>query len=111
MLGQNLVSLSTEFHLECLKLVLEHSMDQLAENFHVHNSSEGPVELFRIVGRDGFGRFPLHLAAAYNDSSAVKLLVQYGFQNFQSQDNSGYTPLHLACLKGIIKRHLNVFDI
>ena len=102
MMGKNLVSLSTEFHLECLKLVLEHSMDQLAENFHLHNHSEGPVEVFRSVDKDSFGRSPLHLAAAYTNSSAVKLLFQYGFQNFQSKDNFGYTPLHIACLKGII---------
>ena len=89
MLGQNGVSLSAEFHLECLKLILEYSKD-------IHASGTDLA--------DTFGRVPLHLAAANTEASAVKLLVQHGFQNFKSLDDLGCTPLHLACMKGIKTR-------
>ena len=86
MLGQNLLSLATEFSLDCLELLLEHSEDILAAN----NDS-----------KDSFGRTPLHLASANADPSAAKLLVLNGFKGFRDQDEFGYTPFQIACMKGL----------
>ena len=85
MLGQNLISLSTEFNLDCLELLLKYSNDIVAPD----------VDL-----KDSFGRAPLHHGAANCDPSAVKLLVQHGFSHFQDQDMFGYTPLQIACMRG-----------
>ena len=92
MLGQNLLSLSTEFSLECLRLVLDVSKDIIASSTDL---------------ADTFGRVPLHLAAANTETSALKLLVHHGFKDFRYLDNLGYTPLHIACMKGIKDRILN----
>ena len=91
MLGQDIISLATEFNLDCLELILEHAEDILANNDDI---------------KDSFGRTALHLAAANAEPSAVKLLVRKGFKGFLVQDQLGYTPLQIACMKGIL---LNYF--
>ena len=82
---QNLLSLAVQFSTSCLEILLENSDSFLNELKDL---------------RDSLDRTALHLAACNSKDTAVKLLVSKGFEAFKSKDCFGYTPLHLACLKG-----------
>ena len=82
MLGQNLLSLATEFG-------MHHSLENHIKTCHHLRDA-----------KDGFGRTVLHIAAANTKADAADFLVKNGFDGFRERDDLGLTPLHIACQNG-----------
>lgn len=59
------------------------------------------------MGRDKFGRTPLHFAVLANDTAKTQRLIASGM-DVNSLDYEGQTPLHLAA--GVKSRNMSSFD-